>query len=55
MKYRTKVITTPHFLKYKNITKDMVKPLERIETIPLVPAWKLSKSQTRLRHEAAGS
>ncbi len=32
-----KHIQTPHFLKYKNGTKDMVKSLELIETIPLLP------------------
>ncbi len=31
-----KHIQTPHFLKYKNGTKDMVKSLELIEAIPLV-------------------
>lgn len=32
-----KHIQTPHFLKYKNGTKDMVKSLELVETIPLIP------------------
>jgi quinol monooxygenase YgiN len=32
-----KHIQTPHFLKYKNGTKDMVKSLELIETVPLIP------------------
>ena len=32
-----KHILTPHFLKYKNGTKDMVKSLELVETIPLIP------------------
>jgi quinol monooxygenase YgiN len=32
-----KHIQTPHFLKYKNETKDMVKSLELIETTPLLP------------------
>ena len=32
-----KHIQTPHFLKYKNGTKDMVKSLELIETEPLIP------------------
>lgn len=26
---------TPHFLKYKNTTKDMVKSLELVETVPI--------------------
>ena len=32
---------TPHFLKYKNGTKEMVKSLELIETIPLIPDMKI--------------
>src|SRR5262245_2879518 len=36
-----KHIQTPHFLKYKNGTKDMVKSLELVETIPLVPEMKI--------------
>lgn len=36
-----KHIQTPHFLKYKNATKDMVRSLELAETIPLVPAMKI--------------
>lgn len=36
-----KHITTPHFLKYKNGTKDMVKSLELVETSPLVPGMKI--------------
>ena len=34
-------IQTPHFLKYKNITKDMVKSLELVETVPLIPEMKI--------------
>ena len=34
-------IQTPHFLKYKNGTKDMVKSLELVETNPLVPGMKI--------------
>lgn len=30
-------LKTPHFLKYKNGTKEMVKSLELVETVPLVP------------------
>src|SRR6188768_322174 len=30
-------VQTPHFIKYKNGTKEMVKSLELVETIPLVP------------------
>jgi quinol monooxygenase YgiN len=36
-----KHIQTPHFLKYKNGTKNMVKSLELVETIPLVPEMKI--------------
>jgi quinol monooxygenase YgiN len=34
-------IKTPHFLKYKNSTKDMVKSLELVETTPLIPGMKI--------------
>ncbi len=34
-------IETPHFLKYKNGTKNMVKGLELVETIPLIPEMKI--------------
>ena len=34
-------IKTPHFLKYKNGTKDMVKALELVECDPLVPGMKI--------------
>lgn len=34
-------IKTPHFLKYKNSTKEMVKSLELVETIPLIPGMKI--------------
>ncbi|GAB3706484.1 hypothetical protein GCM10027592_40020 [Spirosoma flavus] len=34
-------IQTPHFLKYKNGTKDMVKSLELVEVNPLVPGMKI--------------
>lgn len=36
-----KHIQTPHFLKYKNATKDMVKSLELIEVNPLIPEMKI--------------
>lgn len=38
--YRTH-IQTPHFLKYKNGTKNMVKSLELVETAPLIPGMKI--------------
>jgi quinol monooxygenase YgiN len=34
-------VQTPHFLKYKTGTKDMVKALELVETDPLLPDVKL--------------
>ena len=34
-------LQTPHFIKYKTSTKDMVKSLELIETDPLVPEMKI--------------
>ena len=34
-------LQTPHFIKYKNGTKDMVKSLELVEASPLVPGMKI--------------
>jgi len=34
-------LQTPHFIKYKNGTKDMVRALELVETVPLVPGMKI--------------
>ena len=34
-------LQTPHFIKYKNGSKDMVKSLELVETVPLVPGMKI--------------
>ena len=34
-------LQTPHFIKYKNGTKDMVKSLELVETVPIVPGMKI--------------
>ena len=34
-------LQTPHFIKYKNGTKDMVKSLELVETVPLIPGIKI--------------
>lgn len=36
-----KHIKTPHFLKYKTGTSQMVKSLELIEAVPLVPSMKI--------------
>lgn len=35
-------IETPHFIKYKTATKDMVKSLQLIETVPLLPGMKIN-------------
>ena len=34
-------LQTPHFIKYKTGTKDMVKSLELVATTPLVPGMKI--------------
>lgn len=34
-------LQTPHFIKYKTGTKDMVRSLELVETTPLVPGMKI--------------
>ena len=34
-------LQTPHFIKYKTATKEMVKSLELVETVPLVPGMKI--------------
>src|SRR6187402_206000 len=34
-------LQTPHFIKYKTGTKDMVKSFELVETTPLVPGMKI--------------
>lgn len=36
-----KHIQTPHFLRYKNGTKDMVKSLELVEATPLMQGMKI--------------
>jgi quinol monooxygenase YgiN len=38
-------IKTPHFLKYKTGTQNMVKSLELTETVPLVPEVKVNKKK----------
>lgn len=38
-------IQTPHFLKYKITTKQMVKSLELVETVPIVPDAKMKTKQ----------
>lgn len=34
-------VETPHFIKYKTATKDMVKSLELVEAVPLLPGMKI--------------
>jgi quinol monooxygenase YgiN len=34
-------LLTPHFIKYKTGTKDMIKSLELVETVPIVPGMKI--------------
>jgi 4-carboxymuconolactone decarboxylase len=34
-------LQTPHFMKYKNETKEMVKSLELVETTPIAPGMKI--------------
>jgi len=34
-------LQTPQFIKYKNGTKDMVRSLELVETLPIVPGMKI--------------
>jgi quinol monooxygenase YgiN len=34
-------LQTPHFIKYKTGTKDMIKSLELVETTPLIPEMKI--------------
>ena len=34
-------LQTSHFIKYKTITKDMVKSLELVEAVPIVPGMKI--------------
>lgn len=34
-------LQTPHFIKYKTETKEMVKSLELVETTPLIPGMKI--------------
>lgn len=38
-------LQTPHFKKYKNTTKDMVKSLELIETVPIALETKKKRKQ----------
>ena len=40
-------VQTPHFLKYKNGTLEMVKSLELVETVPLIPEVKVNNKKNK--------
>jgi 4-carboxymuconolactone decarboxylase len=40
-------LQTPHFIKYKTGTKDMVKSLELVETTPLIPEMKIKEFSSK--------
>jgi len=40
-------VQTPHFIKYKKGTQEMVKSLELIETEPLIPEVKVKQKKTK--------
>lgn len=42
-------LQTPHFIKYKTSTKDMVKSLELVETTPLIPDMKIKVDSAALK------
>jgi quinol monooxygenase YgiN len=42
-------LQTPHFMRYKTGTKDMVKSLELIETTPLIPDMKIKVDSAALK------
>ncbi|OOG74922.1 putative quinol monooxygenase [Algoriphagus sp. A40] len=44
-------IKTPHFLKYKNGTLHMVKSLELVETVPLLPELKVSQIRSSTKKD----
>jgi 4-carboxymuconolactone decarboxylase len=44
-------LQTPHFIKYKTSTKDMVKSLELVETVSLIPGMKIKVDSAALRQK----
>jgi 4-carboxymuconolactone decarboxylase len=42
-------LQTPHFIRYKTSTKDMVKSLELVETTPLIPDMKIKVDSAALK------
>jgi quinol monooxygenase YgiN len=44
-------LKTPHFIKYKTSTKDMVKSLQLIETTPLIPDMKIKDFNPKAKNK----
>jgi quinol monooxygenase YgiN len=44
-------LQTPHFIRYKTGTKDMVKSLELVETTPLIPDMKIKVDSAALKQK----
>lgn len=44
-------LQTPHFIRYKTSTKEMVKSLELVETTPLIPDMKIKTDSAALRQK----
>jgi len=42
-------LQTPHFIRYKTSTKDMVKSLELVETTPLIPNMKIKVDSAAIK------
>jgi quinol monooxygenase YgiN len=42
-------VKTPHFIKYKTGTQEMVKALELVETVPLIPEVKVKQKKTNTK------
>jgi len=42
-------LQTPHFIRYKTSTKDMVKSLELVETTPLIPNMKIKEDRVAMK------
>jgi 4-carboxymuconolactone decarboxylase len=44
-------LQTPHFIRYKASTKNMVKSLELVETTPLIPGMKIKVDSPALKQQ----
>lgn len=44
-------LQTPHFIRYKTGTKDMVKSLELVETTPLIPGMRIKVDSAALKQK----